>query len=193
MMKNSRTYFNTFAQKHDFLNSGRYSQPKPMLFSEGMSHLNYTGIYNPFTTEPNVNVNIPIYRIPFVALHEIAHQRGIAGEREANFVAFLAAVEEGDSFFQYSGYYSALIYVTNAILREDLELYQQIRNEFSEHLNAVFQYDRAYWSNYQTVAADIGEMNNERFLKATGQPEGTKSYGLVVDLIVAYVQDKMTH
>ncbi|MDP3386966.1 MAG: DUF3810 domain-containing protein [Eubacteriales bacterium] len=190
ILKNSRVYFDNFAGNHSFLTTGRYSKPKPMIYSEVMSHLNYTGIYNPFTAEANLNVSAPRHSIPFVALHEISHQRGIAGEREANFIAFLASVESDDYYFKYSGYVSALNYIINAIYSEDKDLYFELAELFSLNLRAVYRANAEYWQNYQTVVSDIGEINNDVFLKSTGQSEGTKSYGLVVDLIATYVKMK---
>jgi hypothetical protein len=190
ILKNSKIYFDSFADNHSFLTTGRYSRPKPMLYSEIMSHLNYTGIYNPFTAEANLNVNAPRHSIPFVALHEISHQRGIAGEREANFIAFLASVESDDNYFMYSGYVSALNYIVNAVYNEDKDMYFELAELFSVNLRAVYRANAEYWQNYQTVVSDIGEINNDIFLKSTGQSEGTKSYGLVVDLIASYVKMK---
>ena len=188
--KNSRSYFNRIAAVSDYLAVGIYSKPKAMYFSEIMSQLNYTGIYNPFTAESNLNVNIPKYKIPFVASHEIAHQRGYAGEKEANCLAFISCVESGDYYFEYSGYVSGLVYVTNAIYRADRDLYYEIRDKYSENLEAVLKYNYDYWENYKGIAAEIGEKNNDRFLKSTGQSEGTKSYGLVVDYLAAYVKNE---
>ncbi|HAE43079.1 MAG TPA: hypothetical protein DCG34_09215 [Clostridiales bacterium] len=190
ILKNSSLYFDDFAENHSFLTTGRYSRPKPMVYSEIMSHLNYTGIYNPFTAEANLNVRTPRHNIPFIAMHEISHQRGIAGEREANFIAFLASVESGDYYFKYSGYVSALNYVINAIYNENQDKYFKLVELFSINLRAVYKNNAEYWQNYQTVVSDIGEINNDIFLKSTGQSEGTKSYGLVVDLIASYVKTK---
>lgn len=187
--KNSRIYFNNIAEGSQYLAEGFYSKPKAMHFSEIMSQLNYTGIYNPFTAESNLNVDIPKYKIPFVASHEIAHQRGYAGEKEANCLAFISCVESGDYYFEYSGYMSGLIYVTNAIYREDKEAYFEITDMYSDSLVAVLKDNYEYWEEYRGIASEIGEKNNDRFLKLSGQAEGTKSYGLVVDYLAAYVKN----
>jgi hypothetical protein len=187
--KNSRIYFNEMAIGSGYLAEGFYSKPKAMYFSKIMSQLNYTGIYNPFTSESNLNIDIPEYKIPFVASHEIAHQRGYAGEKEANCLAFISCVESGDYYFEYSGYMSGLIYITNAIYKEDSGRYSEIRELYSDRLVATMKDNYEYWENYKGVASEIGEKNNDRFLKSTGQMEGTRSYGLVVDYLVAYVKN----
>ena len=180
--------FREFAKEHPFLAQGYYSRPKSMLFSEVMNHLNYSGIYNPFTAEANVNMNIPSYKIPFVAMHEIAHQRGIAGEGEANYLAFLALIQHDNLYFQYSGYTSGLIYVMNALHRADRQRFIEVRKGYSTYLEALMEDNRQHWLRYNTIVSEIGEKNNDLFLRNTGQVEGTKSYGLVVDFIAAYVK-----
>jgi hypothetical protein len=187
--KNSKLYFNRIAAVSDYLSTGMYSRPKPMYFSEIMSQLNYTGIFNPFTAEANINANIPKYKIPFVASHEIGHQRGYAGEKEANCLAFISCVESGDYYFEYSGYVSGLVYVTNALYKEDIEKYKEIRALYSDSLVDVLKNNYDYWQDYKGLVSEIGEKNNNRFLKFSGQSEGTKSYGLVVDYLVAYMKN----
>ena len=67
--------------------SGNYGHVKPILLSGFMSYTGITGIYFPFTFEPNVNMDIPHHNLLATICHEIAHQRGFAKEDEANFIA----------------------------------------------------------------------------------------------------------
>jgi hypothetical protein len=67
------------------------SKIKPVLLSVPMSYTHTTGIYTFFTGEANINVDFPDYTIPYTSAHELAHQRGISRENEANFIAFLSA------------------------------------------------------------------------------------------------------
>ena len=77
--------------KYDFLQR-LDSKLKPVMLSELMSYTHITGVYSFFTGEANINVAFPDYTIPYTAAHELAHQRGIAREDEANFVAFLVCM-----------------------------------------------------------------------------------------------------
>ncbi len=69
---------------------GVYTTAKPILNSKLLCYTGITGIYSPFTGEPNVNVAVPDIYIPFTTLHEMAHQRGYGSEDEANFLAYIA-------------------------------------------------------------------------------------------------------
>ena len=46
--------------------------------------------------------------------------------------------------------------------------------------------DRAYWAQFEdTKTNEFGEKMNDTYLKANDQKEGTKSYGAMVDLLLA--------
>lgn len=187
---NSELVYSYLSEIYDFIPKGNFSKPKPMLASEIMCKLNYTGIYNPFTNEANININQPQFKIPFTVCHEMAHQRGFARENEANFISFLACINSNDKYFEYSGYVSALIYCTNALYSDNKDMYRDVTANFSDNLLTDLNYLSAFWLQYKGKTAEIGSKNNDRFLKSTNQPEGIKSYGLVVDLIIAYYKDK---
>ena len=76
---------------------------KPMVFSRLMSLLDYTGFFFPYTAEANVNVDCTMALIPATIAHELAHQRGVAREDEANFCAVLACMADNDPAYRYSG------------------------------------------------------------------------------------------
>lgn len=175
---------------YDFIPEGYFSKPKPMFASEIMCKLNYTGIYNPFSNEANINIKEPEFKLPFTVCHEMAHQRGFARENEANFISFLTCINSNDKYFEYSGYVSALVYCTNALYSDNKNMYRDVRENFSDGLLTDLNYLSTFWSQYKGKTAEIGKKNNDRFLKSTNQPEGVKSYGLVVDLIISYYKDK---
>lgn len=187
ILNDSSKAYDNISQIYNIIPSSGKIRPKPMIFSKAMSMLNYTGMYNPFTAETNINIDEPIFNMPFTVCHEIAHLKGFPKENEANFISFLTCINSDDLFFQYSGYLSGLIYCSNALYREDPEAYIKLKNNFSEGIIRDLTYTSDYWNNYKGFIAKIGENNNNVFLKFTNQPEGTKSYGLVVDLIISYL------
>ena len=65
---------------------------KPFVGSRFLSYFQFTGFFFPFTGEANINVHSPAAFIPSTIAHELAHQRGVAAENEANFVAVLASL-----------------------------------------------------------------------------------------------------
>ena len=88
----------------------KHSSIKKSLFSLPLSYMGFSGYLNPFTNEAQVNDKIPMYNFPTTVTHEMAHQLGYASESEANFIGFLASINNENSYFQYSGYSHALHY-----------------------------------------------------------------------------------
>jgi hypothetical protein len=151
-----------------------------------MSYAHIAGIYSFFTGESNINVSLPDYTIPYTAAHELAHQRGVAREDEANMIAFLVCIRSDDPYIQYSAYVNMYEYVANALRKADRDLYYEVRGM----LKTEVRYEMIAYSNYfdqyrDSVASEISGTVNDLYLKGNGT-EGTKSYGLVVDLAVAY-------
>ena len=164
---------------------------KPVLASEAMSYTHITGVYTYFTGEANVNVYFPDYTLPYTAAHEMAHQRGIARENEANFVAFLVCTASGDPYVQYTAYLNLFEYVANALWQADREAYREaILTLAPEVIGDLRAYDLFFEQFRDSVAADISGAVNDTSLKVHGNKEGTASYGLVVDLAVAYFKEQ---
>lgn len=169
---------------------GFYGRPKPVYTSELMLETNITGVYFPFTGEANVNIAIPDAFLPATTLHEMAHQRGIAPEDEANFVAYVTAMAHPDKDFNYSGTLMALIHVMNALYAQDPDLASTLRQTYSEGLNRDLEDHRAFWEPYRSDVAKAADRVNDTYLKANGEEQGVKSYGKMVDLVIAYHQYK---
>lgn len=165
---------------------GYYPNPKPVLFSYGMSHLRITGVFSPFTIEANYNRAIPDYEIPFTICHELAHLKGYMREDEAGFIAFLACRESGEPVLGYSGTLTALSYAMNALARTGLqERYGEIYSMLTEPVKNDFRAHNLYWKSFETKAADLSSSLNDVYLKANDQSDGVKSYGRMVDLLLA--------
>ncbi len=159
---------------------------KPVGISEAMSYAHITGVYSYMTGEANINVDFPDFTLPFTAAHELAHQRGIAREDEANFVAFLVCIASDDAYIRYSGYMSMLRYVGNALYRADKDAYRTLVEGYAP---ALLYENSAYAQFYQkyedSTLAEIAGSVNDAYLQLQGTA-GRKSYGMVVDLAVAY-------
>ena len=177
-------------QKYDFIDDF-HSRVKPVMLSEPMSYTHITGVYTFFTGEANININFPDYTIPFTAAHELAHQRGIAREDEANFVAFLVCMESDDAYIRYSGALNLYEYVVSALYSADKDLYKEsYLKQPKTILNERIAYSEFFDKYRENTVADISEATNNAYLQSQGAPQGTRSYGMVVDLAVAYYRDK---
>lgn len=177
------------SEKYPFIPKMR-SKIKPIALSEPMSYTHITGIYTYYTGEANLNTHFPDYTLPFTAAHELAHQRGILPENEANFVAFLVCCESEDPYIRYSGYLNMLEYINSALYSADYTLYA----ERVSRLDVRVRYEMASYSSFfkkysDNTAADISSALNDTYLKFQGESAGEKSYGMVVDLAVAYVKN----
>lgn len=173
-------------KKYPFLQKF-HSDTKPVMFSEKMTYTHLSGVYSFFTGEANVNVNYPDYIVTTSAAHEMAHQRGIAREDEANFVAFLVCINSDDPYLRYSGYTDVLLSVMNSLAAADEELYLQLYVVVPDEIKAEYAAYGAFFEKYrESKAAETTDKINDAYIENHGQPEGSRSYGLVVDLTVAY-------
>lgn len=178
--------YDSAAKKYDFLTSF-HSKVKPVMLSEPMSYTHITGVYTFFTGEANLNVNFPDYTLPFTAAHELAHQRGIAREDEANFVAFLVCMESSDPYIRYSGILNLYEYVASALYSANAELYRESYQKLPYSVKEERIAYSAFFDKYrENTVADISEATNNAYLQSQGSVAGTRSYGMVVDLAVAY-------
>ena len=160
--------------------------PKAMAFSKLMSAMNFTGVYCPFTGETNLNVDAPACMLPATVAHELAHQRAVASEQECNFLAVLASTTCGDVVYAYSGWLMGYIHLGNALYRADPEAWATLRVRLPEEALTDLGDNSAYWDQYTGAAATAGQGAYDMFLKGYGEEDGIRSYGTVVDLLVAY-------
>ena len=177
------------AEKYPFVQK-MASNVKEVALSELMSYTHITGVYTYFTGEANINCVFPDYTIPFTMAHEMAHQRGIAREEEANFVAFLVCLESDDPYILYSAYLNMYEYVANDLYRADKELYSTVVSKKSARISAEQTAYSEFFAKYRdSVASNVASTVNDAYLKEQGQTAGAKSYGLVVDLAVAHYKN----
>ena len=177
--------YDTFCEEHDFIGHF-YSRAKPVLLSEAMSYTHITGVYSYFTGEANLNVNFPDYTLPYTAAHELAHQRGIAREDEANFMAFLVCTASEDPYFRYCGYLNLYEYVASALYSADSERYFAVLDTVDYRMRGeLIAYSEFFDQYRENVVSEVSGAINDTYLKLQGT-EGSKSYGRVVDLAVAW-------
>ena len=151
-----------------------------------MSYLGLSGIYTYYTGEANVNSDPPPQDRIFTSAHEMAHQRGILRENEANFVAYIVTVTSDDPNLRYSGSLEIFGYFASALYRTDKQAYYEIYQSLCEEAKADIRASNAVWQKYgDTVFSKISDWVNNLYLKSNGT-EGIISYGRVVELVVSY-------
>ena len=165
---------------------------KPLLCSRLQSILGFTGIYFPFTGEANVNVDAPACLVPSTIGHEMAHQRMVSSELEANFVGIAACTSCNDVVFQYSGYLMGLINLCNALYPVAPDAWREIAEQtFNRELDTDWSDNNAYWAALESPAEDVAGDVYDSFLRSNDQELGIRSYGACVDLLVNYYKLKI--
>ncbi len=164
---------------------------KKIALSVPMTYTHISGVYSFFTGEANLNTNFPDYVLPYTAAHEMGHQRGIAREDEANFVAFLVCDASDDPYIRYSGYMNMLEYVFNALYSADPDAYVQLLRRTPSYAYGEMRAYAEFFEKYRdSTAAEVSSAVNDTYLKAHGVEAGERSYGMVVDLAVSYFAEK---
>lgn len=166
---------------------------KQIMLSEYMTYTHISGVYTFFTGEANLNTNYPYFVNVYTTAHEMAHQRGVAREDEANFIAYLVCIGSDDVFMQYSGYLNMYEYLISALYKASPTLYAKAVRE----LDLSVRYDLNCYSEFfdkyrENVVADVSDAVNNKYLEVQGSQAGSKSYGMVVDLAVAYYRPLFT-
>ena len=164
---------------------GSYSTPKGVIFSVVMSYMGIQGIHNPLTQEANINIDIPQCMIASTACHEMAHQHGFAREDEANYISYLTCGKNTDVDFHYSGELLALIHCMNALYQADLNKFNQLYAVYNAGILRDLTANSQYWKRFSGPVEYINSAINDAYLKANLQKDGEKSYGRVVDLLIA--------
>ena len=159
---------------------------KGMLFSKIMSIIDFTGFFSPFTAEANVNRDFPPALFASTVAHELSHQRGVAKEQEANFVAVLACLESGDAEYSYSACLLAYIHLSNALYSVNPGTWRMIDAGLCEGVQADLQENNAYWARFESPVQTVTNTVYEGFLQSYEQTLGMRSYGACVDLLVNY-------
>ena len=169
---------------------GYYPKAKPVLSTWYLSSQLLQGVYSPFTVEANYNNGTPDQDKPSTICHELSHLKGFMREDEANFVAYLACRASKDAGFRYSGSILAYIYRGNALYAQNPAALRRVREKLCDQAVKDLLDHNAYWDTYRGTISEVSDKMNDMYLKANAQETGTKSYGRMVDLLLAWNRSK---
>ena len=168
----------------------KHSSIKKSLFSLPLSYMGFSGYLNPFTNEAQVNDKIPMYNFPITLTHEMAHQLGYASESEANFIGFLASINNENLYFQYSGYNHALHYCLSNWKFNDEVQFKKLLKTVHPGIIKNYKESEDFWDNYESFVETGFHLFYDRFLKMNQQKDGIDGYSRFVDLLVNYYKKK---
>lgn len=179
---------------------GYYPRPKPLGASDFFSQQYIQGYYFPFSMEANYNNVMYIMNKPATLCHELAHLRGYIFEDEANFISYLACIQSGNRFFEYSGYLSVLNYLDNDFydaVGRDREAYLAQPVILAQvHDDNIFLTHQE-WDRINSKALidtetvdEISDTFTDATLKVNGVSDGIVSYSRVVELLLWYYDNR---
>jgi hypothetical protein len=146
----------------------------------------FTGYYNPFTGEAQVNTTIPEFLQPFIACHEVGHQLGYAREVEANFVGYLAGANAENVLLQYSTYLDLFTYANRNLYFADSTEAIQFQKSLVPLVKQDFKTWAAFNKRHRSFMQPLFSFVYDKFLRSNRQPAGILSYDEVTGFLINY-------
>jgi len=170
----------------------RFAYPHPSvkssLFSYFGAYIGFSGYYNPFTGEAQVNTVTPAFTQPYTTCHEMGHQLGYAKENEANFAGYLSARASADPVYRYSAYFELYSYAAGELYRRDSGVVagfrKQLRPGIRQDFRELKEYNRKYANPMETHIWWL----YGGYLRANRQPQGIVTYSDVTAWLIAYAK-----
>ncbi|MEP6583777.1 MAG: DUF3810 domain-containing protein [Ginsengibacter sp.] len=185
LFKRARQCYVAAEGQYSFLHY-KSSSIKSSLYGELGNYLGFTGYYNPFTGEAQVNTTVPKFLLPYITLHEMGHQLGYAKENEANFSGYLAGANSADTLFQYSTYLDLFIYANREVYYFDSTLSKAAAKKLIPEVKA----DLLEWSRFNAAHTSFIEPAITwlygKYLQINQQPKGMRSYNEVIAMLMSY-------
>ena len=166
------------------------SDVKASLYSKVITKMGFSGYFNPFTHENQVNIEVPAVSLCVTSAHEIAHQLGYANESEANFLGYLSLLHQDNKTYQYAANLYALKYCLKEIFRNDSAHAEFYLEQINAGSKKDIQIVNDFWQSHRNISTDWSHQFYGRFLKLNNQKEGIRSYHLFVNLLIGYHQDR---
>ena len=165
---------------------------KPSIFSYVCNYWGFSGYYNPFTGEAQVNTTVPNFVRPFTTCHEMGHQLGYAKENEANFSAYLSCKASDNPAYQYSVYFDLYLYAATELYTRDSTRLIPIRTSLKPPVRQDIRDLQSFFRKYENPIEPLIRKLYGNYLKANNQPKGLMAYDEVTGRIVAYYKKYKT-
>ncbi len=176
--RNNAAYFG-----YTYPNGSR--KPKTMLYTWFFAKSGVSGYFGPFFNEVHVNGELLPTEYPFVLAHEKAHQFGISGEAEANFMAWYICNSSMDNRLKYSANIQLLQYFLGDPFHHDA--IKEYLKRFDKRAMADIMKQRNHWKELRNETIDKAQTAaNNAYLKTNKIHEGMMNYNSVVRLAIEW-------
>ena len=168
----------------------RYPFPsvKSSLFSYIGLYIGYSGYYNPFTGEAQVNIRQLPFTQAYTTCHEMGHQLGYARENEANFAGYLSARRSPDPAFRYSTYFDLCMYAAAEMYSRDSLFVKEQVKLLHPAIRKDYRDQRAFSRKYANPLETRVWQLYGGYLRANRQPKGIVTYTEVTAWLIAYAE-----
>ncbi len=170
----------------ELLTQNNINRVKPSFYSVLQSYAGFSGYFNPFTHENQLNIEIPTIGMPITVAHEMAHQQGIASEAEANFFGYEVMLLSSRPEFRYAANLYALKYCLKEYRNINEEEYQSLFRTLAPGVRENILDSEAFWQSKRNFSSFFFKNLYGRFLKINNQKDGMRSYNKFVDLLINY-------
>ncbi len=153
-----------------------HGAPKPFLFSGLVRRFGVSGMHFPFTGEALVQRHLPALATGTTLAHEMAHQRGVAVEADANVLAVLVARESTDARVRYAAYAFLHRQWLAALARIDGDRAVELASLRLPGVDRDIEALSTFWRPAAGVTGAVGSRVNDAMLRSQGVPEGVLSY-----------------
>lgn len=162
------------------------SPAKPSIYSWLLTRAGFSGYFNPFTHENQINTYIPSVGMPVTYTHELTHQLGFASEAEANFIAYYTLKQSKNKLLVYCAELYGLKYALKEIRKTNEEKYLLLLSQLNPGIVQNIQDSEAFWQKNKNFSSNLLKPLYGVFLKANNQKQGIQSYNLMVNLMINY-------
>lgn len=182
-------YFNTLLAEQHII-----SPLKNSTLGSNAQRLGIQGYFVPFSGESQYCGNLFYLARPFVFVHEMAHQNGIASETDANLFAYVLCSHVANKAFKGSAYFEVFLYALGDLKRISSKEYfddytsQKVAVEIQDILNQMEAHRKQYKSQLRPYSMKF----YDHYLKFFGQRDGLKSYSMMTYKVMLFHKHRLS-
>lgn len=153
----SNNYFATYTGKG-----------KPLISSYIFSQLHITGMSFSLLGEANINMLNSNHDYPFTLAHELAHQKGVMREEDANLTALYICLTSDLSYLRYSAYMRSIGSLLDLLNYTNIkDNYKNVYETINKNILTDMQVSSQYMASFNLIG-EVGAFFNNIYLTLFG-------------------------